>query len=590
MDIQPPVGSHMQRWLNPRYRQGQDFYNGVANLEKVSSQRPFITPTLFLVIKHYADRFNLVEYFNRIIIWDEKQWKLSPGILILSLIYCCFLSEDGKVPLYKISEYLRGLDLFLLFGQPLRAEDFNDDLYANLLDQLGKMGSMNILGKILDLVYNLFDMPESCDWNSDTTSHVMYGKYLDCKGKEFMGLVITPGHSKDHRPDRKQIKTGLIVDGNGVVRYAKVLDGNKSDSTWNLMTILELIKKLGDKIVAYTLIADSKFVNLINLREANGHGKMLKFISLVPANFYSKISTKVRAKAYEIGEWIDLGKCCKNTKTKDRATYAVQSFGIEIEKNMYRLLVIKTTSCDLKTQHKLEIEQNDVKEMADDSFKKSYACMPDAEDAIKAFQKKTKNACYKADLKIVPIDVDEKIRGRKPKIPREKKTVTRYRVKVCGTIPDVPRIEQFKRSEESFVLITNVPQSELSDRDVLRKYKSQYSVENSFCRLKRPMMVHSLFLKKPGRVEGLVSIVYIALLFQSVMQAMARYRAKIIGVLPKIRYAKRNLEDPTYDLLTYLLAPFEVLSSKNSRVVNCMVPEMMDHLTMLLYLVDAEAC
>ncbi|MDD3136717.1 MAG: hypothetical protein PHF64_09485, partial [Methanoregula sp.] len=76
MDIQPPVGSHMQRWLNPRYRQGQDFYNGVANLEKVSSQRPFITPTLFLVIKHYADRFNLVEYFNRIIIWDEKQWKL----------------------------------------------------------------------------------------------------------------------------------------------------------------------------------------------------------------------------------------------------------------------------------------------------------------------------------------------------------------------------------------------------------------------------------------------------------------------------------------------------------------------------------
>jgi len=103
-------------------------------------------------------------------------------------------------------------------------------------------------------------------------------------------------------------------------------------------------------------------------------------------------------------------------------------------------------------------------------------------------------------------------------------------------------------------------------------------------------MVHSLFLKKPGRVEGLVSIVYIALLFQSVMQAMARYRAKIIGVLPKIRYAKRNLEDPTYDLLTYLLAPFEVLSSKNSRVVNCMVPEMMDHLTMLLYLVDAEAC
>ena len=590
MELQAPVGSHMLRWLKPRYRKEQQFYNGVAKLAKISRKRPYSTPVLFLVIKHYADRFGIVDYFNQIIKWDEKQWKISPGILALSLIYVSFMVEDGRIPLYKIPEHLRGLDLSLLFGQPLHPEDFNDDLYGSLLDRLGEIGSLDVLGGITDQIYHLFNMPQSRDLNSDTTSHVMYGEYPDCDGKNCPGLVITNGHSKEHRPDRKQIKTGLIVDGNGVVRLVCVLDGNESDSTWNLKTIKALKIKLGDDIDTYTLIADSKFVNLPNLREANISGKPLMFISLVPASFSSKISTDVRAQAYATGDWVDLGKCCQNTKAKDRATYAAQSFDKEIDGITYRLLAIKTTSSDRTTQHKLETEQEDVKAMADDTFSKTFACVPDAEKEIKQFQKKTKNACFKAALEIVPIDDEKKYPGRKPKVPRDKEIVTRYLVKVLGINPDVQRIEQFKQSEESFVLITNVPHAELSDRDVLRKYKSQCVVERSFSRLKRPMMVRTLFLKKPVRIEGLMSLVYVALLFQSVMQAMARHRTKVVGELPKIRYAKRKLDEPTYDLLTYLLAPFEVLSSEDSMEVSCLVPELKEHLDLILYLVDAETC
>ena len=66
MELQAPVGSHMLRWLKPRYRKGQQFYNGVAKLAKISRKRPYSTPVLFLVIKHYADRFGIVDYFDRI--------------------------------------------------------------------------------------------------------------------------------------------------------------------------------------------------------------------------------------------------------------------------------------------------------------------------------------------------------------------------------------------------------------------------------------------------------------------------------------------------------------------------------------------
>ncbi len=590
MEFKAPVGSHMLKWLEPRNRKGQQFYNGVAKLARIARKRSYSTPVLFLVIKHYADRFGIVDYINRIIDWDEKQWKISPGILGLSIIYLCFLSEDGRIPLYKIPDHLRGLDLTLLFGQPFHPEDFNDDLYATFLERLGEIGSLSILAGITDQVYRLFNMPQSSDLNSDTTSHVMYGEYPDHEGKDCRGLVITNGHSKDHRPDRKQLKTGLIVDGNGVVRLVCVLNGNESDSTWNTKAIKELKKRLGGDIDKKTITADSKFVSLPNLREVNSSGKPVKFISLVPASFFKKLSTKVRTLAYEKGDWVDLGKCCQNLQAKDRATYTAQSFDMEIEGNTYRLLAVKTTSSDSTIQHRLETEQDGVIAITKDAFSKSFACVPDAEDAIKKFQKKTKNAYFKASLVIVPIEKEKQYRGKKPEVPREKEIVTKYEVQLRDIIPDVQRIEQFKRSEESFILITNVPHAELSDRDILVKYKSQGVVERSFSRLKRPMMANTLFLKKPGRIEGLMALVYVALLFQSIMQAMARHRAKVLGELPKIKYAKRKLDGPTYDLVTYLLTPFEVLSSEESMEVSCLVPELEEHLNLLLHLVDAEAC
>jgi hypothetical protein len=140
------------------------------------------------------------------------------------------LSEDGRIPLYKIPEHLRGLDLSLLFGQPFHPEDFNDDLYGSLLDRLGEIGSLDLLGGITDQIYHLFNMPQSRDLNSDTTSHVMYGEYPDGDGKNCPGLVITEGHSKEHISDKKtyerlqnailsvwDVPTTACVTGNGFV-------------------------------------------------------------------------------------------------------------------------------------------------------------------------------------------------------------------------------------------------------------------------------------------------------------------------------------------------------------------------------------
>ena len=590
MDPDEFKGTRMHKWLRTQNRRGQIFYNGVKKLEKECRKRPYYTPLLFLIVKHYAERFDLVGYINSTVEWDPKQWKISPGILGLTLIYVCFLSEDGRIPLYKITDKLRGLDLFLLLNEPLHADDFSADQFATLLERLGRIGHQNFLSGIIDQVYDLFDMPKSLDLHSDTTSHIMYGAYEVCDIEGFEDLVITWGHSKDHRKDRKQTKTGLIVDGNGVIRFACPLDGNESDSTWNTQAIIDLKAKLGPDIELHTYIADSKLVSLPNLKEINKGKYTLKFISLVPGNFNHKTSAEIRKRAYEADSWEYLGKCCENTDCKDRAEYSIIGFTKEIEGRDYRLIAIKSTKTVKNVNKKVETEKTDLIALAEKAFPNNFKCEPDAKEAIKHFQKTKKTALFKFSFDILAIEEEKKYRGPKPRNGRNPEFVTVYKVVIKELVPDNDRIEALKRKEESFVLITNVPTDELTDREVLRKYKNQGVVERSFSRLKRPMMVDTLFLKTPKRVEALMSIVYIALLFQSIMQAMARYRANKVKILPKIKYAKRELNNPTYELLVYLLQPFVVITNGHSIERSCNVPELEQHFNLILLLLDAEEC
>jgi hypothetical protein len=65
-----------------------------------------------------------------------------------------------------------------------------------------------------------------------------------------------------------------------------------------------------------------------------------------------------------------------------------------------------------------------------------------------------------------------------------------------------------RRTQETgcFVLLTNVPTGgEMAHRagDVLRAYKAQHGSEQNFGFLKDPLIVTSLFLKKPERIEAL---------------------------------------------------------------------------------------
>lgn len=101
----------------------------------------------------------------------------------------------------------------------------------------------------------------------DTTSI-----YFDGEGGETLGQY---GYSKDHRPDRKQMVVGVVLDQEGVPLCCEMLPGNTTDITLLLPVAERLSKRFGVRRV--TLGADLGMIKakMIEKLEEKGWGYIL---------------------------------------------------------------------------------------------------------------------------------------------------------------------------------------------------------------------------------------------------------------------------------------------------------------------------
>lgn len=70
----------------------------------------------------------IAKMVNRMVEWDEKQWKVSPGTRTVALIINIICHRQ---PLYRVREFYERLDLGLLFDEPVTVADFNDDGFCH---------------------------------------------------------------------------------------------------------------------------------------------------------------------------------------------------------------------------------------------------------------------------------------------------------------------------------------------------------------------------------------------------------------------------------------------------------------------------
>ena len=98
-----------------------------------------------------------------------------------------------------------------------------------------------------------------------------------------------------------------------------------------------------------------------------------------------------------------------------------------------------------------------------------------------------------------------------------------------------------------FVLLTNVPTAgnlAHSAREILTVSKEQHGTEQNYGFLKDPVMVNSLFLKKPERIEALGLVLLLSLLLWRLMERQMRVHGESTGT-PLTGWDKKSTERPT---------------------------------------------
>ena len=332
----------------------------------------------------------------------------------------------------------------------------------------------------------------------------MYGEY----GRESQ-LNIDRGHSKDHRPDVKQILLGMRVTPERIPILANVENGNLDDKTWNFTFIQKMREALSLEMWEnLTYVADSALITQTNLQLLND--PRVPFVSRLPDTF--KVSEEVKRTAWAADEWQKIGPVGKGP---DAAVYRFQPF-------------------ERTTAH------------ASDYFHWTLG----------------------VETQSQPRKRNRRGRPKKGEVPVYD---TVYVPCVRHFRRNEAAIETEKRRLSTFVLITNQKRELCPDPDVLKTYKGQEAVETRFRLLKNPQFVDGFYLKTPERIEALGIVLVMAMLLYGLLEHRVRQRLAQEDEPLKI-HGRRKDYQPTGQVILNELQQIKVIAmhyaSHTARIVS----------------------
>jgi transposase len=512
------------------------------------------------IVSAYAARIGLVDEIDRLL---HCEMEVSPGRVVLAMVLDAL---SGRSPLFRLEEFFADKDVELLLGENIPVAKLNDDTAGRVLDRIAEVGTNVVMGGIAMGVVRSFALDLS-QAHQDVTSHKVFGDYLLYEEEgHAQPFVITEGFSRDHRPDLKQLTHNLLCVDHGIPVYSKIMDGNASDKTINHRLIPEMaqrMRSLGREVFIY--VADSALVTEENLALIDDWDNGFLFVSRLPLTYnecHHAIEQAVGADA-----WQAIGVISDEPETKNRkpASYRCFETVVTLYGITYRALVAHSDAYDERRQKKVDKqivkEQEDLTKLKKGLEKIEYACLPDAEAAMKRI---SPAQFHQLTIAIEPRPQYHKGRPKTDGTRRLKSM--RYGLKI-SIEPYQEAVDRLRHEAGCFVLISNtlaMGTDSVSSRELLTIYKDQHMVERNFGFLKDPVFVNALFLKSPRRIEALGLILVLALLIWRLMERTMRLNLRasqstITG------WEKRQTSRPTSLMLTTKFVGIFVLVSSLQR-------------------------
>lgn len=524
------------------------------------------------IIAHLSQQLEIRKTINDVVAWDEKQCLLEPGLHVEALIINILCRRD---PLYRAEEFFEEQDVELLFGPGVEAHNFNDDALGSTLDKIYAAGPKKVFSAAAlrallkeDIHYRFL--------HGDTTAKLVYGAY-----RQEEGLNITGGYNKEGRSDMNQYKVGLVVTEEGFPVIGEILDGNLDDKTWNKKLLENLPEHFTvEQLQNIVYVADSALVTEENLRTM---GDDISFISHVPENF--NLPYQLTEDAFARGEWMELGQI---TPGKKSASYKVQEFERELYGRRYRFLVVHSDHLDKRKlrglDSRLKKQKQALEKAAREMAKTSFACEPDAKEALHRFIKENQNEFYPLSAQVVKtcesVKRSKKGRPGKNEIP-EYREIYKLHIEV-GEL-DQKAYERKKEHLSCFVLISNVSTG-YSIYDILKEYKRQTVVENRFKFVKHPLYVGPMWLQKNERLEALSYVILMALAVYIILQRRVRLALEN-ETEPLVITGKKKTFQPTGNKLLELFQIVKIIYVKEGGVVKRYLPERYNKLKRALEMI-----
>lgn len=469
------------------------------------------------IVKDFAKKIKLVETLDAMV---DSQMELSPGITVLAMVLDTL---SGRTPLYRLEEFFQEKDTELILGHDVKPELFCDYNVGRVLDKLFDTGTQRIFSQIAQNAIGVFDIdPRRIHF--DTTSISVYGDY------DFIDppLNITYGHSKDKRPDLKQFLISMLCVDRNIPILGTTEDGNASDKTLNnelMGSISRHMARHGIEPGAFVYVADSAFVTPNNLKRSKEND--VNFLTRLPAT-YNECARAI-SDAVGADNWIAFGTLNQTPATKKRpaASYRGYETTVKIDGEPYRAIVVHSSAHD-KRRHKridrlLEQKRKELEATCKKINSGPFFCQADAEAAAQKLSRAAVNSYHKLQYEIRK--ETKYPRGRpaqgKPRTPIGFEYILEVKIDV-----DADAVSPLRLEAGCFVLICNLSSEQerrqWTAQSLLELYKNQSGIEQNFGFLKDPVIVNSIFLKKPSRIEVLGLVLLISLLIWRLMERCMR--------------------------------------------------------------------
>jgi transposase len=462
------------------------------------------------IVDRFLGRMNVQALLDRHLPTGDARVSMPAATVIGVLVRNLCLERE---PLYGLAEWADGFQAGLVGLAPGEAALLNDDRVGRALEQLFDADRGSLLTELALHVISAFGV-DCSQLHNDSTSIALHGDYAAADGRA-RGGKPTPaamlGHSKDHRPDLKQLVLILTVSGDGALPLAhRVADGNTTDDSTHIATWDGLVALTGR--VDFLYVADSKLCTREQMRHIDAPGG--RFVTVLPRTRKEDGLLRDWAANQKPG-YVEAHRRPGKRKGDPDSVWSVAPAPFPSSEG-YRIAWVHSSQKQrIDETARSERIQRARRDLADLGARLAgprarISSLVAAEEAAAALLSAT--GAQRWVTVTVTVSAEETIRqekrGRPGKDTRYVKTTkTRYALDIRI---DADQVRHDAASDGCFPLISN--DQRLTDADLLAAYRYQPNLEKRHHQLKSVHDAAPVTLHSPVRIEALFACHFIALL------------------------------------------------------------------------------